>query len=58
MAIPIMGGSRINAKNRIIATEYTANFTVLFDDAASKASMILFLDKFPLFPLATHIDAF
>ena len=56
-AIPSTGGSRINAKNRIIAITYTAYLTVLLDDAPSRTSTILFLDKSPLFPVATHFRA-
>jgi hypothetical protein len=57
MAIPSIGGSRIKAKKRTIAIKYTEYFMVLLDDAASRASVILFLSKFSLFHLATYIDS-
>lgn len=57
MAIPSIGGSRIKEKKRTIAIKYTEYFMVLLDDAASRASVILFLSKFSLFHLATYIDS-
>ncbi len=55
--IPRMGGRRIRAKNRAIATKYTAYLRGFFDDALSEAWIILFLTTFSLFHTATYFFA-
>jgi hypothetical protein len=54
MTIPNIGGSRISAKKMITALRYTAYFTLLLDEAASRIVVIFFL-KFSLFPTLAYV---